>query len=183
MIGGVLAIGLALYDGIVVVGYPALGSDRNWVARFLGQYAAFGGLIGGVTVVIVGSWLAAHSEMREDKSALRWYRPGKFAVVGFALLISLVAWLAVREHSLRKRLDALCAIQKVGGTVIEIEFRKNSAKGDSIELDMRRSDLSDAELDDIITLNPHRLLLGDTKVTDKGIMKLQQALPNCKIYR
>jgi hypothetical protein len=27
------------------------------------------------------------------------------------------------------------------------------------------------------------LLLGDTKVTDQGVEKLQQALPNCKIER
>ena len=182
MTGGALAIGLAVYDRIAVVGFPAQGSDHYWVTRILGQYATWGGLVGGVTVVMVGSWLAARSVRLEVMSTIRWYRPGKFAIVGFVLLITLVGWLAVREHTERKRFEARCTIQNLGGTLTEIEFRPNAVEGDSIEIDLRNTALTDAGLVDIITLNPHRLCVGGTKVTDVGIKTLQRALPHCKIY-
>ena len=45
------------------------------------------------------------------------------------------------------------------------------------------ANVTDASLDHLMGLNTRWLFLRYTKVTDDGVKKLQQALPNCKIER
>jgi Leucine-rich repeat (LRR) protein len=51
-------------------------------------------------------------------------------------------------------------------------------------LDLSRTQISDVGLEHLKSLSRLTLLhLTDTKVTDQGVKKLQQALPDCKIYK
>ena len=51
-------------------------------------------------------------------------------------------------------------------------------------LGLGRTKITDAGLEYLQRLTKlHELYLWDTKVTDQGVKKLQQALPNCEIER
>ena len=53
-----------------------------------------------------------------------------------------------------------------------------------VNLDLQRTEITDAGLEHLNGLKQLRFLnLTDTHVTDAGVAKLQQALPNCKIER
>ena len=57
-----------------------------------------------------------------------------------------------------------------GGKIHWEGLRKDTANGDALEIDVRDSQVSDAELDDIITLmGPKgRVRLGNCKITEDG---------------
>ena len=97
----------------------------------------------------------------------------------------IIAWIAYRDHTRWKRAEALQAIDKMGG-LVDYEpplFPKEVGDRDATEIDLRNSQVTDAELKYIIALNPQRRLrLGDG-VTEEVVKKLQLALPNCKIER
>ena len=98
------------------------------------------------------------------------------------IVVGFVAWMEYSEHTHRKRLEALGALHKMGGTAHRAVEWKDEVEGDFLEIDMRNTRLTDADVDYIITLDPKkRLMLGSTQLTESGLKRLQQALPNCKI--
>jgi hypothetical protein len=60
---------------------------------------------------------------------------------------------------------------------------KDRLSHDADEIDLRNSRLTDAELKYIIALKPQRRLRLGAGVSDEGMKKLRQALPDCKIER
>jgi hypothetical protein len=72
-----------------------------------------------------------------------------------------------------------------GGKIDWEGLRKDTANGDASEIDVRNSEVSDAELKCMILLmSPTgRLRLDNSKITNEGVKKLRQALPNCEIIR
>jgi hypothetical protein len=191
MIGGIAAVELTVRDGSVPVnwlhdsGVPTISSDSDMPFMILGRHAAFGALVGGVVSTMAGGWLVARSGLRIEESARRWYLPSKGALIGLVVFASCAVLIGVStKHDgqrYRDRLEALDAITKLGGSV-EFPPDKDRLSHDAREVDLRDSRLTDAELDYVIALNPQQLRLG-VGVTDEGVKKLQQALPNCKITR
>ncbi len=80
-------------------------------------------------------------------------------------------------------ITAACAISEKGGKMVWESFGKDQAI--AAEVDLRGSQVTDAELHYIITvMSPTgRLRLDNSKITNEGVKKLQQALPKCKIVR
>ena len=102
------------------------------------------------------------------------------------VVTSIIAWIAKRDHRNWERAEALQTINKMGGLVnYEPPLGpKEVGDRDATEIDLRNSQVTNAELKYVITLNPQRRLrLGSSMVTEEGVQKLQQALPNCKIER
>jgi hypothetical protein len=97
------------------------------------------------------------------------------------IVAGLVAWMECSDHMHRNRLEALHAIHKIGGAARREFPWKDEVEGDFLEIDMRNTRLSDTDVHYIITLDPKRLMLAGTHLTESGLRKLQQALPNCEI--
>ncbi len=114
---------------------------------------------------------------------LRWHQPTKLALVGLLLFSSCIALTAYNNYRYSTRVEAAHAILDRGGKIHWESLRKDTANGDASEIDVRDSEVSDAELKCIIVLmSPHgRLSLGGSRISDEGVKKLQQALPNCEI--
>ncbi len=113
----------------------------------------------------------------------RWFQMSKWTLLALSLLASYAAWQAFEIHRYRQGIEAACALTEKGAKVT----RKSSAKDPviAVEIDVRGSQVTDAELHYIIAvMSPKgRLRLDNSKITDEGVKRLQQALPNCKIER
>jgi hypothetical protein len=116
---------------------------------------------------------------------LRWNQLGKSAMLGLLFLapfVACVAALAYMGHTHSRRVEALHAIQRMGGEAHLKCKWKDEVEGEFLEIDMRNARLTDAQVDYIITLKPtERLLLGSTQLTENGLKRLRQALPRCRI--
>jgi len=192
MIGSIVAVELAVRDGSMPVnwlhdsGVPTLKSDSDMPAMILGRHAAFVAFVGGILGVLLAGRLRAKSASQVGESARRWYLPSKGALIGLLVLacyVTLIGGLVVHdEQRHRDRLEALKAIEEMGGSV-DFPFDKDRLSRDATDVDLRNSRLRDAGLKYVIALNPQRrVCLGDG-VSEDGMKKLQQALPNCKIER
>lgn len=193
ILGGIVAVELAAYDGSVQIdrfydsGVPRLRWDGVTFPFILAHYSFVGALVGGVIGIMVGCWLAVRSGLRRGESTLPWYRPSKGAMIGLMFFGSLSAWLAYSVYRDTKRTEAIHAIMDLGGNIYwqteKDSMEKDSSYKDPIEIDLYDSQVSDAQLDDIIALiSPHgRLILTNSRVTAEGVKKLRQALPNCSI--
>ena len=104
----------------------------------------------------------------------------KLQSIGLLILI-----LAAQAHAENKakpaetQEKAVAAVKKLGGTVLVDE---NLPRKPAIYVSIRHTRVSDAGLVHLKGLLKLRhLYLFNTNVTDAGIQKLQQALPNCGI--
>ena len=195
MIGSIAAVELAVRDGSVPVnwlhdsGVPTLNSDSDMPAMILERHAAFGALVGGVMGTIAGGWLVARFGLRVQGPILRWYQPTRLALVGLLLFsgctASCIVLTTYNDYRYSKRAEAARAIMDRGGKIDWESLRKDMANGDASEIDVRNSDVSDAELHCMIALmSPQgRLRLGGSRISDDGVKELQKALPYCKIER
>ena len=115
------------------------------------------------------------------------------------------SWLAVKKEQAKREREAVAAIRQLGGGVLyDDRFFHNVQSvflfmGDVTDTDVENlkgltqlkelglnyTSVTDNGLEHLKGLKQLQQLdlRGTTKVTDVGVEKLQQALPNCKIYR
>jgi hypothetical protein len=121
----------------------------------------------------------------------RWLKYSMRVLLVFVLLVSIPGgWVAVEMRQTRREREAAAAISKLGGILYWAEpsmprwFR--SLLGDDFSyvflVNLSNSNVNDAGLESLKGFSKlHELDLEGTKVTDEGIKKLRQALPNCRI--
>jgi hypothetical protein len=119
---------------------------------------------------------------RRTLRPLESFGAGLLGVAACVVVVAgLVEWHNYSERAHQKRLKALSAIERIGGEV-QRDFKwKDEVEGKFLEIDMRNARLTDAEVEDIITLDPTRLRLGSTQLSKNGLQRLHQALPNSDI--
>ncbi len=133
---------------------------------------------------------------------LRWYQ---YKLSSLFILTTLVAlpcsWYATQMDNAAKRRKAIAEIIELGGRVKYYDatipytngepprwyswLRKlqgDEHLGNAVYVDLEGRPITDAGLEHLKGLtNLELLVLGDTQVTDEGIKKLREALPNCNI--
>jgi len=92
----------------------------------------------------------------------------------FVLVTVLCVWLAVTANRARNQREAVAAIEELGGSV-RYEYQ-NSFGQEPPGPKWLRELVGEEYFVSVVDVFLH-----NTKVTDNGVKKLQQALPNCQI--
>ena len=162
-------------------------------------------------LLLVGSLMIAMAPVEaemvvvQEGSAQLKKQDGKIST----LTGSVIAWIGWRMHRAKENRDrtaavvgAVVAIEKLGGEVtseyeemrpptwLERQFDDPGDADDPVgvlkvtDVDLGLTKVTDAGLKHLKGLKSLRSLnLQGTKVTDAGVKKLQQALPQCQIYK
>ena len=133
------------------------------------------------------------------KRKRRWLR---FSLKTFVVVLTVFCvWLGALVYRVNKKKEAVQWVKENGGDVYyDFEWEHDLMDGaeppgpdwlrDLIGLDYFADvvfvDVNNTQIKDLEPLREltqlHQLYLYDTQVTEKGVAKLQQALPNCDIY-
>ena len=150
--------------------------------------------------------LVVEPQASEPKTTLRRFQFSMRTLLVFVMICAIACcWVAVRnkneqrERAVVERLHSLGGRADVGydlfSNITELDFSENGRVTDGELEHLRglselrrlylfRTSITDAGLEHLKGLGHLRELeLIDTNVTDVGVKKLQQALPNCNIYR
>jgi hypothetical protein len=130
--------------------------------------------------------------MTVAKPKLRWFQYSLRTLLVFVTLCAIpCSWLAVKMQQAKRQREAVAAIEKLGGTVFWSEPSglawMQSLLGDDLfrhveSVYLNDTEVTDAGLEHLTGLNMLQVLsLYQTKVTDAGVKKLKQELPNCWI--
>jgi hypothetical protein len=119
------------------------------------------------------------TKWKKDMEVYKGVYPGKEGVLNYRELIN---HLAAEIRALEQDRTQAAAIGALRGQ-ITVAGLKHLKRLKITSLSLSGTNVNDAGLDRLSGLKSLRYLyLLDTKVTDEGVKKLQQALPNCKIY-
>ena len=144
------------------------------------------------------------------KQKLRWYQYRLRSLLVFVLFVSIalsgISWLRVKMQKAKRQRNAVETVYFLRGTVVydfELDGAGNVVPGavppglpslrkllgndffaDVVRVSFNGSKVGDGELEDLKCLKRLQVMdLTGTNVTDEGVKKLQQELPNCKITR
>jgi hypothetical protein len=121
--------------------------------------------------------------MTARKAKLRWFQFSLWTLLVFVTLCAFpYSWLAVKLHQAKRQRETVAEIVKLGGRVTydwQFDEERNYLPG----AQMRTPKWLRSLLGDDLFQSVSEAILSSTQITDAGVKKLQQALPNCKISR
>jgi hypothetical protein len=120
------------------------------------------------------------TDMTAPKPRLRWFQ---FRLRSLLIIVALVAfacsWLAVRIQKVKRQMETIAAIEKLGGLVLPpapsgpvwgLALSGINAVDDIEHVDLTGTQMTDADLRDLDGLSHlHSLWLGGTSITDEGM--------------
>ncbi|MGO8751435.1 MAG: hypothetical protein ACLQNE_36270 [Thermoguttaceae bacterium] len=145
----------------------------------------------GMIVLVLLLWFTA-------ALVFRWRFQFSLRTLCFVMLLACIgmSWLGVEMQKARRQKEVVEEIEKVGGYVvyayqvdatgsqIRIVIGDNDFFANVIEVCLDNTQVTDSDLECLKGLTHlQELHLKCTQVTDQGVKKLQQALPNCQIVR
>ena len=136
------------------------------------------------------------------KHRLRWYQYSLRSLFVLTILVAVAgSWFGVKKQQKEQERAAVKAIEEMGGLVFydyQVHNRRAEPPGPAwlrawlgddffahpVAVRLNGTKVTDAGLEHLSgSTKLFWLDLSGTKVTDEGVEKLQEALPNCKIYR